>query len=129
MPAIKLKPEVKEKWTAALRSGDYKQGIGQLKRTNYSGVKSEPSFCCLGVLCEVLEVSKDADYDGYIFNGATFTGEIEYHWAVENLFENSTLDIRYVKRDVLGFMRECILNNDSYHMSFEDIANWVEKNY
>ena len=37
---------IKEKWLAALRSGKYKQGTGNLKtKTN--------RFCCLGVLCDV----------------------------------------------------------------------------
>ena len=34
-----------EKWVAALRSGEYKQGIGCLQ--------SEDGFCCLGVACDV----------------------------------------------------------------------------
>jgi len=36
---------VKQDWTAALRSGDYKQGGGNFKKENL--------YCCLGVLCEV----------------------------------------------------------------------------
>lgn len=41
-----LRPEVKAKWTAALRSGTYTQGVGQLR-------DSADNFCCLGVLCEI----------------------------------------------------------------------------
>jgi hypothetical protein len=36
-------------WTAALRSGNFKQGQGRLIH-NHNG---EFTFCCLGVLCEV----------------------------------------------------------------------------
>jgi hypothetical protein len=36
---------VKAKWVAALRSGEYKQTTGQLKKTE--------GHCCLGVLCEL----------------------------------------------------------------------------
>lgn len=43
---IKLKPEVKALWTAALRSGEYKQGAGKLRNR-------EDEFCCLGVLCDL----------------------------------------------------------------------------
>lgn len=43
---IKLKPEVTEKWLAALRSGKYKQGRKTLR--------SDEGYCCLGVLCDVL---------------------------------------------------------------------------
>lgn len=41
-----MKPEIKAKWLAALKSGGYKQGHGQL-RTN------DNKFCCLGVLCDI----------------------------------------------------------------------------
>lgn len=40
-----MKPEIAALWTAALRSGEYKQGIGHL---NSSG-----GFCCLGVLTDL----------------------------------------------------------------------------
>jgi len=38
------------KWLVALRSGDYAQGIGQLRKCN-----GEPKYCCLGVLCDLLD--------------------------------------------------------------------------
>lgn len=44
MPKI-LKPEIKEAWLAALRSGEYKQGT--------SALKNGGKFCCLGVLCDL----------------------------------------------------------------------------
>jgi hypothetical protein len=36
---------IKKLWVAALRSGEYKQARGQLRRGD--------SFCCLGVLCNL----------------------------------------------------------------------------
>lgn len=36
-------------WVDALRSGDYKQGDGQLRARRTAG----DEFCCLGVLCEL----------------------------------------------------------------------------
>lgn len=42
----KLPKEFKEKWVAALRSGEYKQGEAYLK--NNAG-----QYCCLGVACMV----------------------------------------------------------------------------
>ena len=38
-------------WTAALRSGEYKQGVGMLKQRGQEG---EPLHCCLGVVCELV---------------------------------------------------------------------------
>lgn len=41
-----MKPEIKTKWVAALRSGEYKQGTRQLSW-------GDGSFCCLGVLTDL----------------------------------------------------------------------------
>ena len=43
-----MTPELKTKWIEALRSGKYEQGKHYLKVNG--------KFCCLGVLCEVMEV-------------------------------------------------------------------------
>lgn len=40
-------------WVKALRSGEYKQGQGQLRKYN--------SFCCLGVACEISGSSYEGD--------------------------------------------------------------------
>lgn len=40
-----MNPEIKAQWLTALRSGDYRQGQGSLKR--------DGKFCCLGVLCDL----------------------------------------------------------------------------
>jgi hypothetical protein len=40
-----MKADIKQKWVAALRSGQYEQTEGVL-RNNYG-------FCCLGVLCDL----------------------------------------------------------------------------
>lgn len=44
----KLPLDFKQKWVAALRSGEYKQGIGFLK--------TEQGYCCLGVACAMLGI-------------------------------------------------------------------------
>ena len=40
-----MNPEIKQQWTAALRSGEYKQAVAALRNEN--------AFCCLGVLCDL----------------------------------------------------------------------------
>ena len=42
-----MKPEIKERWLIALRSGNYQQGKGQLKDGD--------RYCCLGVLCDIVK--------------------------------------------------------------------------
>lgn len=43
--------ELKSKWVAALRSGEFVQGKYCLK------TEESPRHCCLGVLCEVMKVT------------------------------------------------------------------------
>ncbi len=42
-----MNPEIKAKWVAALRSGEFTQGHGGLYN------RETDSYCCLGVLCEL----------------------------------------------------------------------------
>lgn len=51
----RMNPEIKERWVAALRSGEYQQGFGQLRVRNYEASIGEPlyRYCCLGVLCDL----------------------------------------------------------------------------
>lgn len=51
-----MNTEIKSKWIKALRSGAYTQAVGELRNTNKEG-----SFCCLGVLVDILEPNKWKD--------------------------------------------------------------------
>jgi hypothetical protein len=44
-----MNPEIKARWVAALRSGDYRQGTNRLCTRNPAG----DHFCCLGVLADL----------------------------------------------------------------------------
>jgi hypothetical protein len=52
---IKMDPAIRQRWTAALRSGDYDQGTLYLRQ--------DDKFCCLGVLCDL------AEKDGIVTSG------------------------------------------------------------
>jgi hypothetical protein len=45
-----MKKALKAKWVAALRSGKFTQGTGEMRSTNSDGGYS---YCCLGVLCAI----------------------------------------------------------------------------
>lgn len=51
---MKINPEIKGKWVAALRSGEYRQGRGSLRKKSIGGDR----FCCLGVLCDIYAKEK-----------------------------------------------------------------------
>jgi hypothetical protein len=51
-----MKQDIKERWVAALRSGEYKQATGYLSEIvldDEGNVKEVVGFCCLGVLSEI----------------------------------------------------------------------------
>jgi hypothetical protein len=54
----KLDPDVKAKWVAALRSGNYEQGYHLLKYDN--------RYCCLGVFCEIMRVPVSDTIEGAV---------------------------------------------------------------
>src|SRR3954466_4218538 len=87
----KLRPEVKEKWVAALRSGEYKQGRSYLHSQNPDG---EDRFCCLGVLCELavqegrVAVNQEGQAAGgvtafYYGNSISYPDDSLLDWAYE----------------------------------------------
>lgn len=47
-----MKIEIRDRWTAALRSGEYEQGKNRLRTGD--------EFCCLGVFCDVVGFDLDA---------------------------------------------------------------------
>lgn len=119
-----MKPEIKEKWVAALRSDKYKQGPSYLLRDN--------KYCCLGVLCELAYeeqiVSKDKiiDTEGYemiLFGDYTewrsaFLPEKVRNWS--GLFQ-TIFDYNGSNKDLIT------LNDDG--VPFTTIADLIEKNF
>ncbi len=61
----KLRPDIKERWLEALRSGKYEQGKGMLRTGRWDEeyeefvYDDEARFCCLGVLCDVIKNDDD----------------------------------------------------------------------
>lgn len=50
-----LKPEIKTRWLAALRSGQYQQSRSRLRNTKAVSPLVPEGYCCLGVLCDVVK--------------------------------------------------------------------------
>ena len=70
MTLVKFTKNLKERWVAALKSGNYPQITGQLKRAAQSG----EGYCCLGVLVELIieDLPTEASWVG---NDAPWTYE------------------------------------------------------
>ena len=102
-----MKNDIKAKWLEALRSGRYEQGTGRLR--NYRN-----QFCCLGVLCDVLDNSK----------WSTFCSAPVYGDMVSGL-SSDLLDRVGISE---GAQDALIRQNDSVGASFKEIADWIEQN-
>ena len=66
-----MKKELKEAWIEALRSGEYKQGVGALCEE----VKEVKTYCCLGVLADICGPHIDESLAWKLKNGC---------WALVN---------------------------------------------
>mgnify|MGYP000154896068 FL=1 len=79
--SVKLKPEVKALWTAALRSGEFKQG--------YQRLRTGDAMCCLGVLCELHQRETGNAYaldwkEHGAYGGESLTPpSVVYKWALQ----------------------------------------------
>lgn len=71
-----MKQEIKERWIAALRSGEYRQTKSRLRRSPVTTLEggqeveiSPAGYCCLGVLCEVF---RQEDPDRLVWSNSNF---------------------------------------------------------
>lgn len=126
--------EVMKKWIAALRSGEYKQTDSVLSRKG--------RYCCLGVLCE-LAVKDGKIPPAEIVDGMAHYGEQSAYvlpphevreWAgVEGNWTVPTDGVE-LSAEALGLWDgedrvPLSYLNDSIGLSFEEIADQIEKEY
>ena len=95
-----MDPEIKAKWLAALRSGEYKQCQG--------GLKVDGRYCCLGVLCVV--------------QGETFVGLNDAVLHTSDIPKKFSAGLSTMDQYNLAD-----LNDEG--VSFAEIADVIEANY
>lgn len=98
-----LDKQQKENWLTALRSGEYKQGKGQLHHPK------ENTYCCIGVF---------AVCNGISLNSGGYSMRID---GEEKGYEPLYSQIG-AETAVLWRM------NDTHKKSFLEIADWIEQN-
>ena len=111
----KMNPKVKRRWVKALRSGRYRQGVGQLRGVDDNG---RTVHCCLGVLCE-LRGKKFDDFRAQLPPSAR-------KWAGISDRATETQYGTWTAQDLLGQA-----NDGEFDMGkwgFKRIATWIEKN-
>ena len=105
-----MNQEIKQKWLKALRSGKYKQGRRILRN-------KQNEFCCLGVLCDIVNVEWVEDEE--LFR-ASYKSSISGGYLVYGLAKD--LDIYW------GSEHRLMNMNDAEDRSFVEIADWIERN-
>lgn len=123
-----MKPEIKEKFIAALRSGEYNQTTARL----YRKVKGEDCYCALGVLCDLalkegvegLVFDPTDDEQLYFFRGPEPDDAIGFGWRISIL---PTVVKQWA--DVDDFFASRVYSRNDSGRSFHDLAKWVEKNF
>lgn len=113
-----MKPEIKQKWVQALRSGEYKQC--------YSCLKFNNCFCVLGVLCDILKQEVNGRWDNHgkfiTPNGArttVLTGDVVKY---------CNLDSNNPELNTDGMTHKITVLNDRYHYTFDELAYLIETN-
>lgn len=127
---MKLRPEIKERWLKALRSGNYIQGQGCLRKN-----EDPNKFCCLGVLADIMELETEdnAARYSYLFplNGDqrrnAYMIPVPY---MEKLMEETNEPVRLPHGDITDVQE--LINHLAAHMndtgeSFETIAQFIEE--
>lgn len=108
-----MKPEIKQRWIQALRSGEYQQTKGTLH--------NDKGFCCLGVLCDLY--AKEHSHHSWVLYGDRYkmideTGILPIkvkRWA--GLNENNPI--------IEGYASLAELNDGCF--TFEQIAQIIEE--
>lgn len=120
---VKMDPKVKALVVHALRSGEYQQGHGYLRRTlnSYNGTQG---YCCLGVVCDLYQKETGKGTWGSVSTlGTSFITDTEN--SVTDLPTDVQVWAGLTDDDVRA---ELARKNDSRNYDFNDIADTIENN-
>lgn len=121
-----IDPELKAEWVSALRSGEYKQGGGQL--ASKDSETNEIRHCCLGVLKCVVGLLRTAEVDDRPYYGE----EVGLPEALQAILANLNDGVRTYET-IYHSRREWAKDNGlTYDMipetrDFNSIADFIEK--
>ena len=126
-----MNSQVKEKWVAALRSGEYQQGINSLR--------SNQGFCCLGVLCDLYAKEHNENWE-YVnaYSEQTTKAKDSWYFDEERQFlpwkvmnwagiEDENPEVKIVDEDGNVLEYEILSYMNDMGKSFSSIADTIEK--
>ena len=129
---------IKALWIDALRSGEYEQGTGFLRKEG-TGDGGRGEFCCLGVLCDLYVESEEnyvdpqgpVEWEALTLQGATYARRIEDHLSFlpDSVMEWAGLtdnEGSYARSDG-GWSSLVEMNDNGY--TFDEIADVIEEKF
>lgn len=120
-----MNKEIKEKWVAALRSGEYKQGKSALKETQ----DGKDAFCCYGVLCDLAVAAGVAEATRFEDNRTTQyndqAGSLSSFYLPDGVTRWAGLAIR--NHVIIDGIREDLADHNDHGKTFEQIADAIEE--
>lgn len=121
-----MNPKVKKRWVEALRSGKYEQGKRRLR--------SENTFCCLGVLCDLYRIDQGGRADWkYGELGCSFLGQMNElpievaRWSGLNDTAGDAVFIASIDSGPYDIPDQCLAEHNDEGRTFEQIADAIEK--
>lgn len=121
-----MNPEVKVKWLAALRGGEYKQGRGCLRKES----RGETRFCCLGVLTD-LYIQEYPENGAWTYHKNNRVGERHTYYRFSYDEEEDAVPIPVQEWANIGlrgnFGNSSLVYKNDNGASFKQIANMVEE--
>ena len=122
----KMNPEIKARWVAALRSGEYEQGQGRLHATSADRI----FFCCLGVLCDLANKENIVStVEAYTTSdGVSMIYDDDESWLPTSVVQWSGVDAQGTFNDGLDnqeFSTLAYLNDNG--ATFDHIAEVIEE--
>ena len=121
---MKMNPEIKKLWVDALRSGDYKQGVGRLRN-------DDNEFCCLGVLCNLHaqnhpEIAKTQTEPSFYISSAHILPAEVSKWAGLGIEVNPVVSYKKKARTVAE-INDGQCPGQTKPATFKQIADVIEK--
>ena len=125
-----MNKEIKARWVEALRSGNYEQGLHNLRRGS--------EFCCLGVLCDIVKDDVNCDWLPKEDNFGTFYKFAEsdeilpelvaIHAGLKGCSPEVQVTVKCGNEEAVG--SQALTNlNDSGEYSFERLADLIEEQF
>ena len=109
-----MKPELKQKWVEALRSGKYQQGRGKLKQETAGSL----CFCVVGVLAEIMVAEGLLTCEGTVYMARGWD-RCAYGLPLDAL---SAIGLS-------GYEESQLIKMNDEGMSFHRLASIIESDY